>query len=110
MFNLQILNAASFQMLLGFPAPKTPISAATYVLYGYPFFELYEEKSGIQGDFDGVKSVGQLLKDAGAENSEDFHLGFPIVALNRPEPKKPFLIVSELVASLRDVEIEDKEV
>ncbi|KUJ10777.1 ubiquitin-domain-containing protein [Mollisia scopiformis] len=103
-FNLQILNAANFHSLLGISAPNTPISAATYAEYGYPFFKLYEDKSGIKGNFEGVKSVGQLRKDAGTHNpDEDFYYGFPIVSLNAPTSKKPFVILSDLEARLRDI-------
>jgi hypothetical protein len=29
--------------------------------YGYPFFTLYKEKSGINGNFPGIHNVGHLI-------------------------------------------------
>jgi hypothetical protein len=110
-FNLQIINAAKFESLLGIPAPSTPISKETYAEHGYPFFKLYEEKSGIKGDFGSVKSVSQLRKATGVHNAdEDFHHSFPIVTLNCPKDalEKVWLMRSELEDSLAKVKIEDE--
>ena len=55
LFNLQLLNASCFQQLLGIKPPSTPITPALYKAHGYPFYKLYEEPSGISGDFGGIK-------------------------------------------------------
>jgi hypothetical protein len=33
-----------------------------YADYGYPFFEIWEESSSVSGDFENVKSIGQIDK------------------------------------------------
>ena len=59
-FNVQILNSASFRQVTGMDAPTTPVTAATYAQHGYPYYDLWDEKSsGIAGNFDGVKSVNE---------------------------------------------------
>lgn len=60
MFNLQLLNASTFESL-GISIPSTPVTAETYALYGYPFFDLEEQKSGIAGNFP-LNTVAQLDK------------------------------------------------
>ncbi|KAF2833813.1 hypothetical protein CC86DRAFT_415799 [Ophiobolus disseminans] len=59
-FNVQILNTASFKHVIGREPPPISIDATTYAAHGYPFFELYEEKSDISGNFDSVKSIVQM--------------------------------------------------
>lgn len=82
MFNLQLLNASTFEFL-GIPVPLTPITASTYAIYGYPFFDLDEKPSGIAGDFP-LNTVGAMDK---AENkNEEIHaaekeLTFPVVKI-----------------------------
>jgi hypothetical protein len=59
-FNIQILNSAAFTAFTGEAPPKTPISAETYAAHGYPYYDIYDEKtSGIEGDFSGVQSVAE---------------------------------------------------
>jgi len=67
MFNLQLFNASTFETL-GIPAPSTPITASTYAIYGYPFFDLDEKPSGVAGEFP-LDTVGQL-DNKKAENQE----------------------------------------
>lgn len=59
-FNVQILNAAAYPSVTGFPNPNPPIPAALYAAYGGVFYDLEEEESDIHGDFDKVKSLGEL--------------------------------------------------
>ncbi|KAF2275220.1 ubiquitin-domain-containing protein [Westerdykella ornata] len=59
-FNVHIVDSSAYKQVTGHEPPETPIDAALYAKYGYPFFELPEEKSGIHGDFAAVKSVAQL--------------------------------------------------
>lgn len=44
-FNVQIMNVAKFENLLGLQAPKTPVSDKAYIHFHYPFFDFYKEKS-----------------------------------------------------------------
>jgi hypothetical protein len=58
-FNVQIVNAASLKAITGRDPPPSSINAAIYAKRGQPFFELNEEKSGIDGHFKGLKSIAQ---------------------------------------------------
>jgi hypothetical protein len=82
MFNVQLINAAVFKNLTSIDPPSTPITAKTYAEKGYPFFALYEEPSGISGDFP-VKSWAAMNKEK--SNNPDFegeeHLKFPTIML-----------------------------
>ena len=69
MFNLQLFNAGIFESL-SIPVPPTPVTATTYAAYGYPFFELDEEPSGIAGDFP-LNTVGEL--DQAKGKNHDLH-------------------------------------
>ncbi len=110
LFNLQLLNATSFEQLLGIKAPATPITASLYKSYGYPFFKLYEEPSGIKGNFKGIKSVGQLDKKRGIKrpHDEEENLRFasvPIIQLSNVDKRAPFRPVAELEAELKKLNI-----
>ena len=65
-FNVQILNSAACKAVTGVDPPDEPIDVATYAYYGFPFFSMFEEPSGISGDFEIVKSVAQI-KDSKEE-------------------------------------------
>jgi ubiquitin len=59
-FNVQILNSAVFKSVTGGDPEDSPITAKTYAQYGFPYYAIYnEKKSGIKGDFSGVKSVAE---------------------------------------------------
>lgn len=110
LFNLQLLNASSFEQLLGIKAPPTPITLALYKRYGYPFFKLYEEKSGIKDNFPGVKSVAQLDRKRRVKRTYDDQqvLRFPVVELNTIVRKIPFIPVSMLEAALKELHIAEE--
>jgi hypothetical protein len=59
-FNTQILNSAVYKQVTGEAPPTQPIDAKTYESHGYPFFKMYEELSGISGNFSHVKSVAEI--------------------------------------------------
>lgn len=102
-FNVQLLHPSTFEQLLGFPAPPTPITPEVYQKHGYPFFKLYEEYSGISGDFNGIKSVGQMRKAKGKGDEAD--LPFRIVEIKRSGQGSPFMTVSELEAAIRNFNV-----
>jgi hypothetical protein len=83
MFNMQLFDATTFEQVLGIKAPPTPIDAQTYSRYGYPFFDLYQEPSGIEGDFP-VQSVGDLDKAKGTNletHAAEKGLAFPVAII-----------------------------
>ncbi|TKX20298.1 putative ubiquitin family protein-2 [Elsinoe australis] len=59
-FNVQILNSVLYEHVTGNLPPGKPLSVSEYKDYGFPFFKVYEEPSGITGKFGGVKSIGQI--------------------------------------------------
>ena len=61
MFNIQLLSADVFQHVTGMEQTPSPVTAEVYAASGLLFFEIQdEEKSGVEGLFSDVKSVGQL--------------------------------------------------
>ncbi|KAG0647390.1 hypothetical protein D0Z07_7168 [Hyphodiscus hymeniophilus] len=68
------------------PIPPTPVTAATYAEHGYPFFKLYEDLSGVSGNFEQLQSVGDLDKAKGhfEVHDSEVDVSFPSVALNTP--------------------------
>lgn len=108
-FNIQILNSTAFRGVTGLEPPKTPISAATYASYGLPFFEIYNEESGIKGNLEDVKSVkaidkmkakGGSKQAYGTDHEDDLTYKNPIVMLNPNGAKLGFRPVSELESEL----------
>jgi hypothetical protein len=61
-FNAQILNSAAYQVVTGEAPPMQPITANMYATKGFPFFKMYEEPSGISGNFGAVKSIAEIDK------------------------------------------------
>jgi len=83
LFNLQLLDATCFKQTFSIEPPKTPISAKVYAKHGYPFFKLYEQPSGIFGQFD-LKTVGDLDKQNGEKivaHRDEHDLQFPTVSI-----------------------------
>jgi len=108
-FNVQILNSAAFRNITGLEPPKTPISAATYASQGLPFYKIYNEKSGIKGNFEDIKSVkaidkikakGRSKQAYGTDHEDDPTYKNPIVMLNPKGVKVGFRPVSELESEL----------
>ena len=71
-FNVQILNSERFSQVTGFAPPNTPISAQTYAAQGLPFFDIYNEKSVVKGDyFEGIKSIKTIDKEKAEDDVEE---------------------------------------
>lgn len=112
LFNLQLLDATLFKQILGMDPPETPVTAMAYAMYNMPFFKLYEQPSGIYGDFE-LKSVSYLDKALGANSSmheEEEGLEFPTihlkkgtreVKLNRVDEKTTFVPLEDLAIRLK---------
>ncbi|KAH6868018.1 integral membrane protein [Alternaria rosae] len=58
-FNAQILNASLYEAVTGMRPITRPISHEEYAEHGFPYFKIYEEKSGVYGTFGVVKSLGE---------------------------------------------------
>ncbi|KAF2464590.1 uncharacterized protein BDR25DRAFT_271593 [Lindgomyces ingoldianus] len=69
-FNIQIVNSAVYRAVTGASPPMLPLDARTYTQYGFPFFAIYEEPSGISGDFSLVQSVAQIDKEDDEEEAQ----------------------------------------
>jgi hypothetical protein len=99
-FNTQILNSAVYQRVTGEAAPTRPITAATYASFGLPFFHMYEEPSGIHGDFGMVKSVAELdKKKEDAVEPKIQNMASPVTStglINMNGPLREFRTVGDL--------------
>ena len=74
--NVQILNSMAYRNVTGKSPPTEPISAETYEAHNLPFFQVYEEASGIHGNFDKVKSMAEIDdRDETDVNPPVVHLG-----------------------------------
>jgi hypothetical protein len=58
--NVQTLNSVSYHSVTGQDPPAKPITAEQYEKYGYPFFKVYEEPTGVSGDFSEIESVAEI--------------------------------------------------
>ncbi|MDX9760204.1 MAG: hypothetical protein RBU27_13675 [Bacteroidota bacterium] len=71
---IYIVNSAQFESLTGITPPPTPIDAATYTAYGFPWFDLYDEhKKDLHAseELKKVKSTGQLDKEKDLKIQDD---------------------------------------
>ncbi|KAF1988656.1 hypothetical protein K402DRAFT_452856 [Aulographum hederae CBS 113979] len=107
-FNVQVLNSAIFKAVTGADPPPTPVTAATYVENGLPYFEIYDEKpSGIKGNFTGVESVNELdksypwtlVKQAAIREVDRSHKNL-IIRLNTDGTRQSFQPVQEMKEDL----------
>jgi hypothetical protein len=74
------------------------MKASTYAALGFPFFKMYEEPTGVHGDFSKVKSLATLNKDSEATvwltNAPIKH---PTRVSNPNGPLRPFRTVRDLM-------------
>jgi hypothetical protein len=121
LFNLQLLDATLFKQILGIDPPETPVTATTYAQHGYPFFKLYEQPSGVYGDF-GLKSMGNFDKEIDINSSiheEEENLvfasvglvrnGTSVVRLNTVDKKTEFVPVEELAIRLQKSTVQNAD-
>ena len=87
-FNVQLLNSELFRQVTGQAPPPTPITAQTYADRRLPFFKLYEENSGIEGDFEGVKSVKAI------DNTKDESKKRKRVEADEPVVSNPIIVLN----------------
>ena len=105
MFNIQLLNAALFHRVTGMHPPPSPVSAETYAAAGLPFFELpHEVPSGIEGNFEDIKTVSQLDSQKGRKGLEK-ELEFPIIQFDKSGLRVPFRAVDEVEKQLKSLRI-----
>jgi hypothetical protein len=65
-FNIQILNSITYQAVTGEAPRRKTMNASIYAALGFLFFKMYEEPTGVHGDFSKVKSMAALSKDTQA--------------------------------------------
>ncbi|PGH32696.1 hypothetical protein GX50_04476 [[Emmonsia] crescens] len=102
-FNVQMLNAAVFEKMIGISPPACPIDATTYLQCGLPFFELPEHKSPVKGQIEGVQSLSEI-STKGKEpmfKYPDCWEEYAVVQLNPNGSRRLFRTVSELKSEIR---------
>lgn len=104
-FNVQVLNSELFQEITGSDPPETPITAETYANERRPFFEIYEEKSDIEGKFEAVKSVKAIDKAKaqakGEEVTDEASVANPVISLNPDGSRLRFTPISVMKEQLQ---------
>jgi hypothetical protein len=71
---IHIVNSMAFWDITGFEPPTTPISAAQYTAYGFPWFDLYDEEKGDIKSSDNlkkVKTIKEMDKEKGFKPQQD---------------------------------------
>ncbi|OAX84352.1 hypothetical protein ACJ72_01268 [Emergomyces africanus] len=102
-FNVQMLNAAAFEKIIGISPPPCPIDATTYLQCGLPFFKLPEDESPVKGQFQDVQSLVEIStkgKELAVQNPECWE-EYAIVQLNPNGSRMQFRTVSELEREVR---------
>jgi hypothetical protein len=103
-FNAQILNSASYQAVTGSAPPTMPIPHEIYTAHGFPYYKMYEEPSGVHGDFDQVKSVGQIKGKVGSKVTvrapQIVDIGYHHQVVNPQGPLQELRSVTEFEAVL----------
>jgi hypothetical protein len=77
---IYILNSEQFQSITAMEPPDTPVEAATYTSYGFPWFDLYDEhKQDLTASkkLKNVKSPSQLDKEKGISKQNDSSVVVP---------------------------------
>jgi hypothetical protein len=114
--SVQIFNSASYHAVTGEEPPTKPISAEKHKEYGYPFFKMYEEPSGVSGDFSKVKSVAEIEKRSDAKvvprvvkpgGHKMVKRGVDIGVANPYGPLRPFRTVADLEEEMAKCDISD---
>lgn len=108
--NAQLLNAAVFEQHTGFAPPPIPITAEQYADEGIPFYNVYQEPSGISGKFKGLKSVAQMEIDKGRskrarQHGEEKTLKFPTLDISGCFRMSSFVPVGEMLRKLEMVRV-----
>lgn len=74
------------------------MEAATYAALGFPFYKMYEEPTGIHGDFSKVKSVAELNKSKEATiHPRAVLIKSPVGLTNPNGPLLPFRTARDLM-------------
>jgi hypothetical protein len=108
-FNAQILNAGLYHAVTSEGIPTLPISHEVYTAYGLPYYSMYEEASGIHGNFGLVKSVDQIqgkgAKKAAVRQPRIVHLGGAVEVVNPLGPLQEVRSVTEVLTALEGYHI-----
>lgn len=77
---IYIINSEQFKAITGIEPPDTPVDAATYTNYGFPWFDLYDEQKTdlpASNTLNNVKSTGELDKQKGISKQNDSSIVVP---------------------------------
>jgi hypothetical protein len=107
-FNAQMLNSAKYKTVTGMAPPTRPMDHATYAAYGFPYYSVFEEQSGIHGNFGLVKSVGQINgQDKAGANPPVYNAGLGLLVANPQGPYQAFRTVADIEKELANYHIAD---
>ena len=71
---VHIVNSLMYREITGKEPPPTPVTAKTYSQYGFPWFDLYDDKMGdisAPEDLKKVKTVKEMDKEKGYTSQQD---------------------------------------
>lgn len=88
---VHIVNSDQYRQISGQAPPTTPISAETYTMFGFPWFDLYDEPLGdvaAPGDLATVQSIDDLSADQSEEGDKPIAIKPSQVKKLHPTPAK----------------------
>jgi hypothetical protein len=107
-FNAQMLNSAKYKTVTGMAPPTRPMNHATYADYGLPYYSVFEEPSGIHGNFGLVKSVGQVNgHDKAGPNPPVCDAGLGLLVANPQGPYQAFRTGADIEKKLANYHVAD---
>ena len=71
---VHIVNSMLYRELTGKEPPPTPVTAKTYAQYGFPWYDLYDDKMGdisAPDELKQVKSVKEMDQEKGFTSQQD---------------------------------------
>jgi hypothetical protein len=107
-FNVQILNTVVYKAVTGEAPPTRPMGVKEYKKHGFPFFKMYEEPSGVSGNFSLVKSIAEI-----DENMDNVVTPRPVIIgssvstgfANPQGPFREFRTVTDLEEEMEGVHV-----
>ncbi|SET67191.1 hypothetical protein SAMN05216326_1586 [Nitrosomonas marina] len=86
-----IVNSLQYRALTGSAPPPTPIDAATYTQYGFPWFDLYDEALediASSETLEGVKSIADVDQAQGRDAKETTSVNISETQIKKLRPDK----------------------
>jgi hypothetical protein len=103
-----MLNSAKYKTVTGMAPPTRAMDHSDYAAYGFPYYSVFEEPSGIHGNFGRVKSVGQIKgHEKAGPNPPVCDAGLVLLVANPRGQYQAFRTVADIENELANYHIAD---